>query len=83
MRHLELFAGIGGFRQALELLTKDGVMSFQNIGFSEIDKNAVSTYKSCYMIFVFLFMTYSLCMTVSRSTYVSTNGPISFPFMTE
>ena len=48
MRHLELFAGIGGFRQALELLTKDGVMSFQNIGFSEIDKNAVSTYKSCY-----------------------------------
>lgn len=48
MRHLELFAGIGGFRRALELLTKDGVMSFQNIGFSEIDKNAVSTYKSCY-----------------------------------
>lgn len=48
MKHLELFAGIGGFRQALELLTKDGVMSFQNIGFSEIDKNAVSTYKSCY-----------------------------------
>lgn len=48
MKHLELFAGIGGFRQALDLLEKDGVMSFSNIGYSEIDKNAVKTYKACY-----------------------------------
>jgi DNA (cytosine-5)-methyltransferase 1 len=44
MKHLELFAGIGGFRRALDLLTNDGVMDFQSIGYSEIDAKAVSTY---------------------------------------
>lgn len=48
MRHLELFAGIGGFRRALDLLTQDGVMDFECIGFSEIDKNATMTYKANY-----------------------------------
>lgn len=44
MNHLELFAGIGGFRRALDLLTEDGVMNFDTIGYSEIDKNALRTY---------------------------------------
>lgn len=50
MKHLELFAGIGGFRRALELLQEDKIMKFQNIGFSEIDKNAIKTYKANYHI---------------------------------
>lgn len=48
MRHLELFSGIGGFRRALELLTHDGVMDFDSIGYSEIDANAIKTYKENY-----------------------------------
>ena len=48
MRHLELFSGIGGFRRALDLLTSDGVMSFESIGYSEIDERAASTYRACY-----------------------------------
>ena len=46
MRHLELFAGIGGFRRALDLLSHDGVMQFDCVGFSEIDKAATKTYKA-------------------------------------
>lgn len=46
MRHLELFSGIGGFRQALRLLENDRIMRFDSIGFSEIDTNAVKTYKA-------------------------------------
>lgn len=48
MRHLELFSGIGGFRRAFDLLTLDGVMSFESIGYSEIDTRAASTYQACY-----------------------------------
>ena len=44
MRHLELFAGIGGFRRAMDLLTKDQIMNFSCVGYSENDKNAVATY---------------------------------------
>ena len=44
MRHLELFAGIGGFRRAMDLLTEDHVMNFDCIGYSEIDKKASLTY---------------------------------------
>ena len=44
MTHLELFSGIGGFRRALDLLTKDKVMRFSSIGYSEIDANALATY---------------------------------------
>ena len=50
MRHLELFAGIGGFRRAMDLLSLDGVMQFESIGFSEIDSNAVRTYKAVFDI---------------------------------
>lgn len=46
MKHLELFAGIGGFRRATDLLSIDGVMKFDSIGFSEIDQKAITTYKS-------------------------------------
>lgn len=46
MRHLELFAGIGGFRRALDLLSKDKVMQFECVGYSEIDKAATKTYKA-------------------------------------
>lgn len=50
MNHLELFAGIGGFRRALDLLDKDRVMKFNCVGFSEIDENAIKTYKANYTI---------------------------------
>lgn len=48
MRHLELFAGIGGFRQALTLLANDFDFQQKTIGFSEIDKYAVQSYKAAY-----------------------------------
>ncbi len=50
MKHLELFAGIGGFRRAMEILTNDGVMNFQSVGFSEIDSKAIATYSANYDI---------------------------------
>jgi DNA (cytosine-5)-methyltransferase 1 len=50
MRHLELFSGIGGFRRALDLLAQDGIMPFENAGYSEIDSNATMTYKAIYNI---------------------------------
>lgn len=50
MNHLELFSGIGGFRRALDLLTQDGFMAFDCIGYSEIDQRALTTYKSIYNI---------------------------------
>ncbi len=48
MNHVELFAGIGGFRQALNLIEKDFNIPFKCIGFSEIEKNAITTYKANY-----------------------------------
>lgn len=48
MRHLELFSGIGGFRRAFDLLSSDGVMAFESIGYSEIDARATLTYQACY-----------------------------------
>ena len=48
MKHLELFAGIGGFRRALDLISQDGIMHFTSVGYSEIDTNAVKTYCSNY-----------------------------------
>lgn len=48
MKHLELFSGIGGFRRATDLLKKDGIMPFECIGFSEIDPNALKTYRANY-----------------------------------
>ncbi|MCI6591159.1 MAG: DNA (cytosine-5-)-methyltransferase [Spirochaetia bacterium] len=48
MKHIELFSGIGGFRQALNLIQKDFNIQFDCAGFSEIDKNASLTYKCNY-----------------------------------
>lgn len=48
MRHLELFAGIGGFRSAMNLIQNDGFHSFQHVGFSEIDAKATQSYKANY-----------------------------------
>ena len=50
MKHLELFAGIGGFRRAMDLLTKDNVMEFHCVGYSEIDIKAELTYRANYNI---------------------------------
>lgn len=50
MKHLELFSGIGGFRRAMELLSEDGVMTFQSIGYSEINPKAIQTYKANFNI---------------------------------
>lgn len=48
MRHLELFAGIGGFRRALDLIQQDLNIPMECVGFSEIDARAVQTYKTNY-----------------------------------
>ena len=48
LRHLELFAGIGGFRKAIDLYCKDNNLTSECVGFSEIDKYATLTYKSNY-----------------------------------
>jgi len=44
MRHLELFAGIGGFRKAFDLFGKDNKFSVHCIGYSELDVFANKTY---------------------------------------
>ncbi len=46
MKHLELFAGIGGFRRALDLIGKDFNIPMECVGFSEIEPKAVKTYKA-------------------------------------
>lgn len=48
MKHLELFAGIGGFRQAMRLIQNDFNLAFSCVGASEIDKNAIKTYRANY-----------------------------------
>lgn len=47
-RHLELFAGIGGFRKAIDLYCQDNNLISKCVGFSEIDKYAVKAYKANY-----------------------------------
>lgn len=48
MKYIEIFAGIGGFRKALELLQNDNNIKFKCVGFSEIDTYALKTYTSNY-----------------------------------
>ena len=48
MKHVELFAGVGGFRQALTLLGNDFSVEQKTIAYSEIDESAVKTYTSVY-----------------------------------
>ena len=49
-KHLELFAGIGGFRRAIDLFCKDNNVKATCVGFSEIDKYAVQSYKSIHSV---------------------------------
>lgn len=44
MNHIELFAGVGGFRRAMDLVAHDLQFPIKTIAFSEIDNKAVSTY---------------------------------------
>jgi DNA (cytosine-5)-methyltransferase 1 len=48
IRHLELFAGIGGFRKAIDLFAKDNNLQSKCIGYSELDKYANMTYQANY-----------------------------------
>ena len=48
MTHLELFAGVGGFRTAMDHIQQDLGMLNEVIGFSEIDNKATITYKANY-----------------------------------
>ncbi len=48
MNHVELFAGVGGFRRAMDLITQDLGFQIQTVAYSEIEKNAVTTYNANY-----------------------------------
>lgn len=48
MKHLELFAGIGGFRRAFDVLGLDENIEMTCVGYSEIDKYANQTYNANY-----------------------------------
>lgn len=50
IKYLELFAGVGGFRSAIERAAKSNGAKAECIGFSEIDTNAIKTYKSNFNI---------------------------------
>lgn len=51
MRHIELFAGVGGFRKAMEMIQRDFAFPFDCVAFSEIDANATKTYKANHDVF--------------------------------
>lgn len=44
MKHLELFAGIGGFRKAFDLFGNDNRLNVRCVGYSELDSYANKTY---------------------------------------
>ena len=46
IKYLELFAGVGGFRTAIERAIKSVGIKAECIGFSEIDPNAIKTYRA-------------------------------------
>ena len=48
MNHVELFAGIGGFRRAMDLIAHDLDFPIETIAFSEIDNKAIATYNANY-----------------------------------
>ena len=51
MNHIELFAGVGGFRRAMDLIARDLDFPIETIAFSEIDNKAIMTYKANYDTF--------------------------------
>lgn len=48
MNHVELFAGVGGFRRAMDLISKDLGLSIQTVAYSEIEQKAIDTYNANY-----------------------------------
>jgi len=48
MKHVELFAGIGGFRRAIDLIGKDFNTPVKCVAYSEIDQYANKTYEANY-----------------------------------
>jgi len=48
MNHVELFAGIGGFRRAMDLISQDLGLHIHTIAYSEIDNKAIDTYNANY-----------------------------------
>lgn len=48
MNHVELFAGVGGFRRAMDLITRDLAFPIQTVAYSEIDNKASITYNANY-----------------------------------
>lgn len=48
MNHVELFAGVGGFRRAMDLISRDLRFPLHTVAYSEIDKNAQATYCANY-----------------------------------
>ena len=48
MNHVELFAGVGGFRRAMDLITCDLNFPIQTVAYSEIDNKASITYNANY-----------------------------------
>jgi len=48
MNHVELFAGVGGFRRAMDLITRDLDFPIQTVAYSEIDSKASITYNANY-----------------------------------
>jgi DNA (cytosine-5)-methyltransferase 1 len=48
MNHVELFAGVGGFRRAMDLISHDLNFPIDTIAYSEIDSKATCTYNANY-----------------------------------
>ena len=48
MNHVELFAGVGGFRRAMDLIAHDLNFPIYTIAYSEIDSKATVTYNANY-----------------------------------
>lgn len=48
MNHVELFAGVGGFRRAMDLITHDLGFLIHTVAYSEIDDKARDTYNANY-----------------------------------
>ncbi len=46
IKYLELFAGIGGFRVAIERAAHANEIEVKCVGYSEIDSSAIKTYKA-------------------------------------
>lgn len=48
MNHIELFAGVGGFRRAMDLISNDLGFEINTVGYSEIENKAIDTYNANY-----------------------------------